>query len=253
MFNILKNNRGFVVSGTLAAAIGAGALAGGGTAWWKKRQADKMKTERFTGAGPADIGKFPGYSALRQLSSSIGAPETYRDKYYQDLYTPTANQARSQWEQYVKPQIMDESLIPRSTQTADLLRRSAGERELELARYGGELRSRGLDRGYSQQGRKISLEQDLLGREITQQGAQDRFEQGQFQDVRQQDVARREYERGILPSALQAGGSAFNAFGGSQALQQLLQGQGGGAVSPTGYQGEDFGLKTSPYYKKLRR
>lgn len=95
-----------------------------------------------------------GKDLLNQLLARQGASGRLQDVYYNNIYQPTADQTRSDWSNYVAPQISSDASargLGRSTLVSDLLRRSAGEREMGLATLAGNLKNQGFQSGLQQE------------------------------------------------------------------------------------------------------
>jgi len=103
----------------------------------------------------SDYMQFPGaQEAYKGYQSKIGGAPGMAQRYYDYMYQPTAEAARSQWSGYVEPEISSQASargMGRSSLVADLLRRSAQEREMGLAQYGGELRQKGYETGLGEE------------------------------------------------------------------------------------------------------
>jgi len=102
-----------------------------------------------------DYMSFPGAKeAYGAYKSRIGVAPEMAQRYYDYMYQPTADLARSNWSGYVEPEIsssMSARGMGRSSLVADLLRRSSQEREMKLAEYGGGLRKEGYEQGLGEE------------------------------------------------------------------------------------------------------
>ncbi len=77
-------------------------------------------------------------------------PEYWREKFYEDIYQPTAAQERGTWGERVQQPIMETAGamgMARSTPTIDRLAQELTKREMGLAVMAGELRGRGMEFG----------------------------------------------------------------------------------------------------------
>jgi len=121
----------------------------------------------------SDYLQFPGaQEAYKGYQSKIGVAPQMAQRYYDYMYQPTAEAARSQWSGYVEPEItsqMSARGMGRSSLVADLLRRSAQEREMGLAQYGGQLRQQGYEQGLGEENIGLAGLQDTAGRSADQQ------------------------------------------------------------------------------------
>lgn len=123
---------------------------------------------------------FPGaQEAYEAYKGKIGIAPQMAQRYYEELYGPTAEAARAQWAGYVEPQITAQASargLGRSSLVQDLLRRSVQERELGLARYGGELRTRGYETGLGEERFGITGLGDIAARSAQQEAARAEWE-----------------------------------------------------------------------------
>ena len=192
---------------------------------------DKRDTS-YTGARPQSISEMPSYQSARDLLSTYGTPESYRDKYYRDIFQPTATQARADWESYTEPTIsgrMSGMGMGRSTMAADLLRRSAQEREMGLAKLGGDLRARGYETGLGERGKQLAGYQSLIGPEQAQDAARVGFDQWDYgQQLKIADERRKAQQEAIQRAVMAVGGAvAGGAAGGFGLTPGIAAGPGG--------------------------
>ncbi len=119
--------------------------------------------------GPrSQIGLTGGQELYDQLLARKGASGRLQDVYYNNIYQPTANQARADWSNYTLPEISSSASargMGRSSLVEDLIRRSAQEREGGLATLAGNLKSQGFEQGLAQENFGTSGLQDFVGNE----------------------------------------------------------------------------------------
>ena len=228
LIETLKDNRGFFVSGPVAAMIGAGALGGlGGWLGGKARAKAARPVEReITPIKPA--GSFPAYQSAKDILGGMGGPASYADMYERELYGPERTQAMSDFERFTKPTIAGAYSgrgLGRSSLAGDAIGEAATTTGLELARRRGELRSRGLETGISERQRKINSLLQMLGMDISQANALTNQEMGYANYMAPQIQAHRAARADVLPTTIAGIGSGLQTgaslFGGSS-LRELL-------------------------------
>jgi len=170
-------------------------------------------------------GDLPSGRGLNELLGRVGTPESYAGLYEKEAFQPERAQAMSELTRTTIPGIK-EAFASRG------LGRSAGDqmatgteaqaygdvaRQLALRR--GQLRTQGLERGFQQQGTKVSALQQLLGQEIGQTNLGQQRQTSE--DVRIQGLqqAREDAMQQGIGRTLEFGS---NLFGGS-ALKNLLK------------------------------
>ena len=158
-------------------------------------------------------------------------PEDWAGKYYDYLYQPTAEQMRSEWGEQVEAPIMSTAGgmgMERASHTLGDIAKETARREMELGRYGGELRARGFETGLEQQAAGMAGLQDYVSLDaaIRQHAADQALRAGTLGEERLQDYATTQAYK--LPQLLMAGGNIMSlgaGMGEEDWLQELLQRQ----------------------------
>lgn len=163
--------------------------------------------------GPRDISLFPSYQNARQILGGMGTPEDYINKYYEQVYQPTANLARYNYQNYQVPELenmLGAQNLGGSTAAAELYRKGIQERELNLANLAGQLKAQGYESGLGERARQLSGYEGLLGQERQQQGAASQFAMDDYNRQIQQANARRQANQQVLPNIITAGTGLYD-------------------------------------------
>lgn len=160
-----------------------------------------------------------GKELYDQLMGRQGASQRLKDTYYDEIYQPTAEQARQNWGDYVEPQIsadMSSRGLGRSSLATDLIRRSAGERENELAKLAGQLRTQGFETGLEEERFGTSGLQNFVGDEgrLASNAAGIDYQRATNQYGLNADAT--EYNKNRLSNALITAGNIYSGISGLQ-------------------------------------
>lgn len=191
-----------------------------------------------------------GKDLLNQLMARQGASGRLKDVYYNDIYEPTATQTRQAWSDYVEPQVnadMSSRGLGRSSLTTDLLRRSAGEREMGLATLAGELKSKGFEQGLAQENFGTSGLQDFVGQEGQLASSAAGLDYQRATNQYGLNANATEYNKNRLSNALMTAGNMYSTISGinsNNALTNYLMQNSNqrrqSVVDPRGYAGNSY-------------
>jgi len=163
-------------------------------------------------------------------------PEEWSGKYYDELFQPTAKQMRSEWGEQVEApamQVAGAMGSERGSHTLGNIAKETARREMELGKYGGELRTKGFETGLERQREGMAGLQDYVGMEaaLRQKAALANLEQSRLTETAGQQYGYAQRER--LPMAVEAGGQLAGVLGGDW-FKELLSRPGAGGTSKIG-------------------
>jgi hypothetical protein len=192
-----------------------------------------------------------GKELLNQLLARQGSSGRLRDTYYNDIFEPTATKVRQEWSDYLEPQMSADASargLGRSTLTSDLMRRSAGEREMGLATLGGELKSRGFEQGLQQEDFGTSGLQNYVGAEgnLASNAAGIDYNRGVQQYGLNANAA--EYNKNRLSNALMTAGNIATTLGSFDLTNSLMQRSGDRRGAVTGNPYNNYAGTGGSYY-----
>lgn len=206
------------------AALGIGGAGIASSLFGKQRKPQTVAYEGIGNLGQIGVADKEWLPAL--LERLHTKPEEWAGKYYDELFQPTAKQMRSEWGEQVEAPIMGAAGAmgqERASSTLGDISKETARREMELGKYGGELRTRGFEAGREEGQIGLSGLQDYisLDAQIRQNAANQQMRAGMIGEQGLQQYATSQQER--LPKAILAAGNLATGVGGGGGEMDWLQ------------------------------